>query len=210
MKRDEDSSRNPRPEKGSAGRRRLPRWKKGLLVAAAILFVLGCGLQVYAHFRGPEDANGRRSVANRGEASLTHGGKASKDDPFGQSLVGETEAPEPRVQRSENAGGAAAEDWSPALMKGGLGFFVGFCVGYAVRTFLKVSAFILGVIFLGVLALAYFQVIPPIDWTSLEGHFQRLVAGIREQASGFQAFLAGNLPSATLATAGLFTGFKKN
>ncbi|HVR76157.1 MAG TPA: FUN14 domain-containing protein [Planctomycetota bacterium] len=210
MKRDEDSSRSPRPEKGSTGRRRLPRWKKGLLVAAAVLFVLGCGLQVYARFRGPEDAHGRRSVANRGEASRLHGGEAGKESPFSRSLVGETETPRPGADKWENAGGAAAEDWSPALMKGGLGFFVGFCVGYAVRTFLKVSAFILGVIFLGVLALAYFQVIPPIDWTSIEGHFQRIVAGIREQASGFQAFLAGNLPSATLATAGLFTGFKKN
>jgi hypothetical protein len=53
-------------------------------------------------------------------------------------------------------------------------------------------------------------VIAPLDWTAIQAHFDRLVATLREEGGQFKTFITGNLPSAGMAGAGLFTGFKRN
>jgi uncharacterized membrane protein (Fun14 family) len=104
----------------------------------------------------------------------------------------------------------AAGGWSPLFLKGGLSFFVGFCLGAVLRAFLKISAIVLGLVFLAVFGLSYAGLIPAIDWSAMEGHFNRIVASLSEQASSFKTFIAGNLPSAGMLGLGLFTGLKKS
>jgi hypothetical protein len=61
-----------------------------------------------------------------------------------------------------------------------------------------------------VFGLMYAGILPQPDWSSLSEHFNHLVARIKAQASGLEAFIEGNLHSTGAAAAGLFTGFKKN
>jgi uncharacterized membrane protein (Fun14 family) len=194
-----------------APRKPLPRWKKVLLGLSLALFACGAGLKLYGYATG--GGQPEQTVASNprtGSAGLVEGAG-------GTSLVGTPDG----VRRP--AGGFEGEDpdgaeggtgttevLSPAFMKGGLGFFLGFCMGYALRTFFKISAFFVGVGLLGYFGLVYFQVLPPPDWTAIEDRFNHLVESFKGQASAFQAFIASNLPSAGLGMAGVVTGFKKN
>ena len=176
----------------------MPRWKKVVLTAFVFLFLAGIALRAYAHFKGPEgDASGsvvtdQRNLAEPGSAGGA-GFVSTRGGPEG-------EAPE--------GGGPAAESWSPVLMKGSMCFLVGFSVGYALRTFFKVSAVVLGLVCLAIFGLSYAGLVQ-VDWASLEGHFDQIVGKIQEQAGGFKEFITGSLPSAGLASAGLVTGFKR-
>jgi len=175
-----------------AGRKKMPGWKKGLIGFAASTFVLGAGLKGYDLIAGKEEP-----------PAAAPGGSTSA--PGQTSLVGRTPSSgEARAEAEE-----PSADWSRALMTGGLSFFVAFCVGYALRTFFKFSAVVLGAVLLGIFALSYLGVLH-VDWQTLEGHFNRALAAVKEEASQFQTFLTGSLPSAGAAAAGLFTGFKRN
>ena len=206
-----------------AARKPLPRWKKGLLAASAVLFVLGAGLKGYAYFRGDGDGPERRVSADPSK-------RARDPLDIGSSLTGGTsdlsrdEWSPDRLPGGGGAGGAgvdgadeedlgqasSVETYSPALMKGGMSFFIGFCMGFAVRTFFRISAFVIGAALLLVFALMYFGVMPQPDWAALEEHFNRVASSLWDQASGFRKFVEGNLPSTGAAAAGLFTGFKRN
>jgi len=183
----------------------LPRWKKGLLLAAAAVFVGGGGLKAYSFVRGKSDAEravysdpSKKGFEPGMGSSLTEGTTVRRE---GGPGLGEDDA-ETEV--------GPAESISPALMKGGLGFFLGFCMGYAIRTFFRISAFVIGSAALVVFGLMYAGILPQPDWSSLSDHFNHLVASLKEQASGVQRFIEGNLHSTGAASAGLFTGFKKN
>ena len=109
-------------------------------------------------------------------------------------------------------GAAATEDHedtlSPAVFRMGFGFFVGFAIGFATRTFVKFTLFGLGLFFLLLFGLQYGGIIE-VKWALLEARYHEAGSWIGGQLSGFRAFVTGYLPSATLATAGLVVGFKK-
>lgn len=169
-----------------------------MLLGGAFSFLLiGGGLEATGYLQGKQD--GHRVTSNR---EGTQPGSS-----LGTSLVAGGPA-EGDVEASADSGRASVSEWSPLFLKGGLSFLVGFCVGYAVRTFLKVSALVAGALLAAYFGLAYFGVLPPIDWQGVEGHFQKLLATVQEQAEGIKAFLVGHLPSAGFASAGLFTGVK--
>ena len=193
----------PRPP-----RKPLPRWKKVLLGLAAVLFVAGAGIKLYGYATGrgrPE-----QTVASNPRA----GGASLVEGAGGGSLVGTPGTVHGPGDEEAADGGegeaSTSQSLSPAFMKGGLGFLLGFCMGYALRTFFKISALFVGVGLLGYFGLVHFHILPPPDWTALEQRFDQLVESFKGQASAFQAFLASNLPSAGLGAAGLVTGFKKN
>ena len=100
------------------------------------------------------------------------------------------------------------KEWSPAFLKGGLGFFVAFLVGFALQAFARLFALFLGLFCLGVLSLASLGWIT-IEWQVAQQQFQALPGVLATQLSGFQSFLQGALPSIGMAGLGLFAGLKK-
>lgn len=190
----------------------LPLWKKALLAAAALMLIAGLGLRL-AGFTGP--ATDRASSESRNVVSTD--GEYTNPAIRERSLVDtETETqtiPFPRSpdepgaeDRAEN--GEATGNWSPALVKGGLSFLVGFCIGYALRTFLKISAVILGICLLIIFGLSYIGAVQ-VDWPFIESRFDQFVTGVKDDFGQFRTFITGSLPAAGLAGLGLFTGFKR-
>jgi len=104
---------------------------------------------------------------------------------------------------------AAPNDWSPFFMKGGASFIIGFCMGYALRAFARISFTVLGLVFLAIFGLAYTGAID-VNWETIQSTVETAFNTIKEQTAGFQSFVTGSLPAAGLGTAGLFTGVKKS
>ena len=100
------------------------------------------------------------------------------------------------------------KEWSPAFLKGGLGFFVAFLIGFALQAFARLFALFLGLFCLGVLSLASLGWIT-IEWQVAQQQFLALPGVLATQFSGFQSFLQGALPSIGMAGLGLFAGLKK-
>ena len=99
--------------------------------------------------------------------------------------------------------------WAPLLAKGGLSFFLAFCVGYAVRAALKVLFLAVGLASLAVFGRQYAELVGEIQWERLGEFWQVGVAAARDQVDGLQAFITGSLPSAASGTLGMFTGFRR-
>jgi uncharacterized membrane protein (Fun14 family) len=188
------------PSAGGAARKELPRWKKVVLTAAGFLVVAGGALQLFALARGDKAEEGGKVASDH----KNQGGNPL-DPAAGAGFLERGDPP----ARDADGEASTVKDWSPVLLKGGLSFFLGFCIGYAVRTFFRISAVVIGLVGLAIFGLSYAGVLN-VDWHMIEQGFDRIVAGVKEQASGFQAFITGSLPSAGLAAMGLFTGFKKN
>ena len=181
------------PRSSTKPPRALPAWKKLLLVVAGVFVLVGAGL-------GLARSSGKGSG---GDATVQSTGTGERHFLSGEeSTSGGTGT------------GAASEEgvtsYSPFFVKGGLSFFAGFAIGFALRAFFKVSLLVIGLLLLAFFGLSYSGVdVIHIDWTKLDGYFDQLVAAVKEQAGGFKTFVTGSLPSAALATLGLLTGFKR-
>lgn len=184
--------------------RALPRWKLALLGMAAILVVAGLSLRVFAWASG-----GFRGTGAAGDEVRAHtlaGNSSSSFLPSGETVKlprvgGEVEV---RAQVGESSG----EDWSPVLVRGGMSFIVGFCVGYALRAFARLSAVFAGLFFLALFGLAYAGVVE-VHWNVLQEWFERATESLSKETAGFRTFISGSLPAAGAAAAGLVTGVKK-
>ena len=170
------------PESGG-----LPLWKKTLLALAALSLLVGFGL---------------RFAGSSKSGTGTEAGRMSAQSSDGQSLVGGQSA------SSGAAESSGLEGFAPFFVKGGFSFFIGFCLGMALRSFFKISAIVIGLFALGMFALSYAGVLE-IDWTRIESWYDSLAGRVRDEAGGFKDFVTGSLPAAGLATVGLITGFKK-
>jgi uncharacterized membrane protein (Fun14 family) len=111
------------------------------------------------------------------------------------------EAPEPVRE--------GLEPWGPSIFRLGFSFFIGFAIGYAARSFLKILILVIGVVALGLFALHYFGVIEGVNWGGVEDAYDDSMPWIKEQTQSFVAFIQGYLPSAASAGAGLFLGFRR-
>ena len=74
----------------------------------------------------------------------------------------------------------------------------------------KISALFIGGAALLYFALQHFGFLPAFDGSSLDEKFQTLVSAVGRQLGNFRAFVEGHLPSSAAATAGVFSGWKKN
>ena len=99
-------------------------------------------------------------------------------------------------------------NWSPVVFRLGFGAFVGFAIGFALRSFLKFSLFALGFFFLMLLGLQYAQVIE-IHWGAMEARYDEASTWIGAQTEGFMGFVTGQLPAAGVGLAGLVAGLKR-
>lgn len=180
----------PDPARSSGPKERppLPVWKK---IAFAVALLLGlAGLAMTRSGGGEEDAGARRAS---GGSTLT----PSSLDAGG--LRSASEAP-------------SAEESSPLaplFMKGGLSFAVAFAAGYALRTFLKLTLLVAGVVALAIFGLQKAGIVSEIDWTTAQGYWDSLTANVGRQFESFQTFVTGSLPSAAAGSVGLIAGFRR-
>lgn len=180
--------------------RRVPLWKK-LLVLLSILLMLGAvSLRGYANLRSPSPSQAPSGL-----------GGDSATPPGARSFVGQTTTNRP----ADSAGTptvptpTAIDIWSPRLFGVGFGFFAGFCIAYAVRTVFKVAAIILGVLLLGAIGLQYAGLIQ-LDWSSLSQRYDAFATWLGPKAEGFWNFLTTQLPGAGSAIGGAVLGFRRS
>ncbi len=109
------------------------------------------------------------------------------------------------------AGATADEEslWAPLFMKGGLSFAVAFAAGFALRTFMKLTMLVLGVVALAIFGLQKAGIVDAINWTVAEGYWDTLTANVGQQLESFKTFVTGSLPSAGAGTVGLISGFRR-
>ncbi len=214
----EDDPRTPDPEGESADPRpstrpELTRWKVVLLGFAAVFLVVGGSLQAFAG----QDDSAQRADPPIASADGTSSGPAPNaftsgtgggDTPIPGLPKWDPDPEEGSEDEDEVGAEPGAAGWSPFFLKGGFSFFVAFCVGYAMRTWLKVAALILGTFFLGVFLLSYTGAVD-VDWITLEGWWNAFAERVKDEAVDFKTFLTGSLPQAGLAGLGLLTGFKR-
>lgn len=184
------------PEIDGEPRSGLPTWQRTLLILAGVFVVLGLGLQGYGMATGSSEPDPAPTASSGGNQALTN--------QFLPGMPGSTD-PQVEPQETESEG---VESWSPFFVKGGFGFFVGFCVGYALRMFFKLSAVFVGLFFLGLFGLAHYDLVL-INEQAFSDAYDNLVVRIGDQFESFKTFVVGSVPSTGLASLGLFTGFKR-
>ena len=178
--------------------REFPRWKKVLLTVAVFMLLIGLAMHVYGRLSPGGGANGRDGTPED-QRSLTLG--------QGQSFLPQKGDPLPEATTDSERG--EVNDWSPVLMRGGMSFLLGFCVGFALRAFFRISAVFVGLVVLAVLGLDYAGA-ADINWVAIQEWFNTTLGSLKEQTSGFRSFVAGSIPTVGMTGVGLFTGFKKS
>jgi uncharacterized membrane protein (Fun14 family) len=105
--------------------------------------------------------------------------------------------------------GPTIGEWAPSLVRGGFSFFVAFCIGYALRTFAKISFLVLGAVFLTLASLSHFGFIE-VHWDRIETQFDSIVRTFRSDSNGgLGSFLQANLPSGVMGSLGVVAGLRR-
>jgi predicted ribosomally synthesized peptide with SipW-like signal peptide len=172
----------------------VPAWQKYLLIIALVLSAIGLSLQTVAYFN---DQKAAEHTATTDSETNTMGLQSRS-----------TEAASSTDSEQFNFLGVNMSDWSMLLTKVGFSFFVGFCLGYVFRIFLKIIFIVCGVVFLLLFGLEYASIVK-VDWAIINQYYDAFFVWLKPHASTFQEFVKSNLPSAGLATAGLLVGLKK-
>lgn len=195
----------------------LALWQKLALAASLVLGIVGVVL-----------GSGGASQSPDSGTTTTIATAPDPDQPQPEGFVADPNAPQPEgFVAGTGAGGTGPSDggpggggptieedptktvWAPLLAKGGLSFFVAFCIGYAMRAALKVTMLGIGVLALAVFGLQYAGVIGEIDWSKAQQFWDDLTANLGEQFETAKDFVASSLPSAASAAVGLIAGFQR-
>jgi len=107
------------------------------------------------------------------------------------------------VEQSVQAG-----NWVALFTYMGFSFFVGFAIGFAVKTFLKILFFLSGTVFIILFLLEYNDLID-VKWEAFEQIYNSLIAWVSPHLGGLKNFITANLSSAGMAALGLFWGLRK-
>jgi len=99
-------------------------------------------------------------------------------------------------------------NWVALAAYVGFSFFVGFAIGFAVRTFLKIMFFVVGTILLILFVLQYNGMIE-VNWMGFETVYDGIINWMKPHLGGLKDFALTNLSSATMASLGLFLGLRK-
>ncbi|MEM9382681.1 MAG: FUN14 domain-containing protein, partial [Planctomycetota bacterium] len=178
----------------------LAAWQKLLLVLSIVLGGVGVA---YGGISGsPADVD---SASGDGPASGTGTEMQPSMTPDGFISIGPDGEPVPAGTGGTGPGTVEeAPFWPPLLAKGGLSFFLAFCVGYALRAAMKVTMILVGLIVLATLGLQQVGVIESIDWTRAEEFWDSLTANLGEHFQSLGKFVSGSLPTAASGGVGLF------
>lgn len=177
-------------------------WQRLAAIASLLLTLVAGG------FTAAEAWSNRGSDAAAQATRDPRGGRSDLPDGLTQGLwtpgSGESAA---------GSDGDPAEDaepelrWSPVLFKTGFSFFIAFTIGFALRSFLQLALVAVGLLALAVFGLQFAGLLS-VDWTAMSDRWDGLLAWLGPQVSSFRAFITGQLPSATTATAGLIAGWR--
>jgi uncharacterized membrane protein (Fun14 family) len=184
----------------------LPRWQKLLLGAALLLGVAGLVLHGMASERDAGQPRATADASGSGAASAPLTSPATRS--FLPVPTTDSKAPQSQEEDRELPFGQRLEDWSPLLMKLGFSFVVGFCIGYALVVFMKVTAFVAGAIVLVLFGLQYVGIIE-VNWHGLAEYYNAFLVWLQPRADGFREFVGSNLPSVGMAAMGLLVGVKR-
>lgn len=172
-----------------------PRWKKILLVLAILFIVAGAVLWFVEGSGGSASGSG---------AALKSGGAA----PEGSASFSGGQITLPNGE-SESVGEASAEGkWAPVFLRFGFSFFIGYALGFAVRSVLKLT-----LLFAGLFAMLLFGFgemgFVEVHWDAMGGAFDGLVEKVKSEAGSVKGLITGRLPSGGLALLGLYAGFRR-
>ena len=191
----EQAPRKPKRKQLQEAYREQPRWKRFLLMGAAVFLVIGVALKGIEFASGSDNSSG--SISSSGGSGSGNPAGAQGFLPTGGGTT-DTGAGDDGEERP----------WSSFFFFGGFSFFVGFCVGYALRAFFKFSAITIGVIMLAMFGLSYLGFVD-VNWSEMKEMFDNLIGRVREESEHFKSFITGSLPSAAAGSTGLFAGFRR-
>lgn len=185
----------------------LAPWKKVVFGLAALLAV--CGLVLKAT-SGGSDSNAPSQVAQEG------GGDGSG---LSNSFLGQDSFPGiPGIGGAKPEGGSTtadhgeqsfSEEWSPTMVKLGFSLVVGMALGVFLRSFLKVTLGVLGLILLVQFGLEYAGW-AEIQWDTISANFDNFWSKLGDEFSSFKEFIQGRLPSTGALATGFYAGVKRN
>lgn len=217
----------------AAAAKRLGPLQWVLLVVSGLLMASGVGLGIAGTLEDPKAAEQIRQMQQQEAAAKGLGAQDSEPQAgdMASGFVGgggdvrwpfpvpglPGAQPESEPEGGEDGGQPAAVDrepapvadpWSPAIFRMGFGFFVGFAMAYALRSFVKVTIVSAGVFFLLLFGLQYAGLVE-VKWAAMADRYDSLQEWLLAQVGGFRAFVTGYLPSAGAALAGLGLGFMR-
>ncbi len=94
------------------------------------------------------------------------------------------------------------------FLKLGFSFMVGLAVGYALKVAFKITLLVIGLMLIGIFALQYSGIAPPIDWSGMEVHYDTWAGWLSVNGPAFLDFIGHNLSSSASFIAGLALGLK--
>jgi uncharacterized membrane protein (Fun14 family) len=172
------------------------RWVAWLVAAAAAVTIVGVGLHMGQV--SPDSGTGDGATyepGTEGEDSAARG-ILPRQDPSGQ-------AQEPDEQPSREA-----NPYWPALARVGLGFLLGFCVAYTLKTFLKLTLLLSSLAILLLVGLGQTGAVD-LDFAALEPWLEKGWEIARQQFDSIRAFITGLIPTSGSAIAGVILGILK-
>jgi len=201
-------------------------WKVAVVGLAGLLVVVGAAIGYLSD--EPDSGSSTTNVAT-GSGDRAGSGSGGADpistpgvEGFGPSVPvspggtpgGTDPSPGPTPGATPGAateGGDATSapiDWSPALLRGGFSFLVAFAVAYALRTFMRIAIFFLGVWGASMFLLANLGWID-VHWDAIDAAFSGWASGIGDQFESFGRLVTGSLPATGLAGLGFYTGIRR-
>ena len=99
-------------------------------------------------------------------------------------------------------------NWVALAAYMGFSFFVGFAIGFATRTFMKIFFFGAGTLFIALFLLQYNGIIN-VNWASFEVAYNGMIDWVSPHLGGLKSFITANLSSAAMAGLGLFWGLRR-
>lgn len=193
-----DGPASPAPD-ASTG---MPLWKLMALLVSGIVAASGLGLMVYSGVTAPERP---AATAPEGPGELDPGRTGFLP---GQPGVGDPRDPADPAAPDPDAEDRWLDDYSPAIFRLGFAFFVGFALGYALKTFMKIVVIIAGVLLFTLLGLEHMEWIS-VNWDEVRGGYDSAAGWAQAQFASFGDFVKGAVPSTASAIGGLAVALKK-
>ena len=185
-------------------------WTWGALAGTVLLVAVGAVL----HFTAPKThAENQPSAGNQSPLQTGFNQESARgflDGFLTNSFPGAIPPtnPQPTPQPDIRKTPESANEWSPVFLRGGAGLFLGFCVGFAIRSFIKLGSVFLGFYIVSLLMLSWLGWID-INYPEIDSQLGDLSARFQNQFESFKAFLAGSIPTTGVTAAGFYAGIKK-
>ncbi len=179
------------------------KWKV-VLLSIACLMTLGGGFLEYQS-RGVSASTlsekGKSSIKGLPGMSFAQEDIEESNQSNSTSIVGKN-------SKSYKFDSKSLHGYAPFMLKGGFGFFVGFTMGFAVRSFIKLALVICGFYFITLSMFSYTGWVE-VHWDVIQSQFEIWSGQVQEEIVSFKSFMTGTIPATGMLAAGLATGLKK-